>query len=587
MATLHPIQTEIRNLEHQSIKDPYLLYAMGFRFNTLDYEYLQTEYFVDGRGDKKIDFAAIDFDSGVAVIAQGYTSKDWAKVNVSTNKAADLSIAINWILEGEISDIPREEIRAIAKEVRTGLESREINKIEILYVHNLTTSAEVDVELRTVKRSAEALLRKYSVDQTAPPECIVRQISRETVEEWRRSQHGTISIQEEVQLHSLTTPVVHETAEWKSVLLTVPALDLVDLHRRYGDALSSANVRDYLGSRERSRNINSQIEKTATQDPRNFWIYNNGITLLTHGISEGAVSTLEGVAVINGAQTTGSLRQAADQGSEALSQATVLVRVIKCNDASLIDKVIRYNNTQNPIKAWELRVLDPIQRKLVREFEDLGITYQTRRSQTRRRSTDIHYEKLGPFLAAFYGDPGVAHRNKADLFEVESRYRGLFDEDTHAKNLLFIYRLGGLIQSVKAEYKEKSSSGSANETELAVTSYFRYGAFPFVLLHTCAEVIGSWMSGREPHFRRRVTLPDEILLNEEKFFESMLPFVNAILVPIHQHLKSSNSDAYQVTRSQAGVRELVENTKTLMSSLEQMQPDVYNEIKSTLQLVPS
>jgi HJR/Mrr/RecB family endonuclease len=49
------------------------------------------------------------------------------------------------------------------------------------------------------------------------------------------------------------------------------------------------------------------------------------------------------------------------------------------HDPTLVDKVIRYNNTQNPIKAWELRVIDPIQRKLTVDFEQVGITYQTRR----------------------------------------------------------------------------------------------------------------------------------------------------------------------------------------------------------------
>lgn len=561
---------------------------MGLRLGTLDYEALQTDYLVDGKGDKKIDFIAFDYDSNTAIVAQGYSSPNWDKPNPSSNKAADLSIALNWLLESDLAKIPRADIRATAQEMRTALESGEITKLEVLYVHNLSTSTDVDTELDTVKRAAERLLERYGIDRISPPECIVRQISRNVVDEWRRSQHETISVQDEVTLTSLTSPVVHETNEWRSVILTVPVRELVRLHRTHGDALSSANVRDYLGSRDRSRNINSQIEKTASSEPENFWIYNNGITLLTHGVEvEDDCAVLQGVAVINGAQTTGSLRQAAEQDEGSLASASVLVRVIKCNDPALVDKVIRYNNTQNPIKAWELRVIDPIQRKLAKDFDSIGINYQTRRGQSRRKATDVHYEKLGPFLSAFYGDPGAAHRNKADLFENEGRYRGLFDDDTHVKNLLFVYRLGNAVQDVKAQYRGKVSAATATPDEAAINDYFRYGAFPFVVLHLCAEVIGLWLAGKEPRYRRRITLPDDVLLGEERFDEVMARLVHAVILPAHQYLKDPERDAYQVTRSQAGVEKLADHVKILISSVEQMNPDNYSEVKSSLLLMNS
>jgi len=44
-------------------------------------------------------------------------------------------------------------------------------------------------------------------------------------------------------------------------------------------------------------------------EPRNFWVYNNGVTILTHKIDreqEGKL-IIHGCSVINGAQTTGAL----------------------------------------------------------------------------------------------------------------------------------------------------------------------------------------------------------------------------------------------------------------------------------------
>ena len=255
------------------------------------------------------------------------------------------------------------------------------------------------------------------------------------------------------------------------------------------------------------------------------------------------------------------------------------------DDPSLVDRVIRFNNTQNPIKAWELRVIDPIQRKLTIDFEKLGITYQTRRGLSRRRSTDVLYQRLGPFLAAFYGDPGAAYRNKTELFENESRYRRLFDDDTHVKNLLFVYRLGNAVQLAKSRLKAKVSEGTASTDEQAIFDYYRYGAFPLVLIHLCAEVLGLWLEGKDSRYKRRVSLSDDLLLDADKSEDLLSRLVDAVIIPAHQYLKSDDRDAYQITRTQAGVDALTEHVKTMINAVEQMQPSNYESIKKELRII--
>ncbi len=333
MAERDTLKGEVEAVAEQGFREPYLLYSMGLRLNTLDYETLETDCLVDGREDKKIDFFNLDLENGTATIAQGYFSEDWNKPQPPSNKAADLGVALNWLLESDLTAIPRESIRAAAKELREGLESGEISRLEVFYVHNLTPSSNVDAELGTVKRSAERLLERYSGDHGLPPECMVRQVSRNLVDEWRRSQHDAVSIDDEIVLTSSTPPQLQDTPEWRAITANVPVADIVHLRTKYGDALFSANVRDYLGSRQTSRNINRQIELTVEREPENFWVYNNGITLLTKGFSHDDVTVrIQGIAVINGAQTTGSLAQAAATGKVDLEKAKVLVRIIKCND---------------------------------------------------------------------------------------------------------------------------------------------------------------------------------------------------------------------------------------------------------------
>lgn len=573
------LKREVEVLSSEFTGNEFLLYAMGLRLRTMDYQSLYEDCLVDGPDDKKIDFFYIDFDTGIATIAQSYQSQDWTKPEPPANKASDLNTAVNWLLESEIDEIHRPEIKAIAQQMRDGLSNGDIIRVNVLFIHNLNDSINVDRELGTVQRALLRILDKYSSPRGISPEGFVRQAGRNVVEEWRRAQHENISIHDDITLTSTILPQKLESPEWHSVIASIPADQLVRLRTKYGDALFSANLRDYLGSRQAARNINRQIEKTAQEEPSNFWVYNNGITLLTNSIGvEGYDVHLSGVAVINGAQTTGSLTEAASRGT--LGDAQVFVRAIKCNDTSLVESVIRYNNTQNPIKPWELRVIDPIQRRIKEEFTQLGINYQLRRSISRRRGSDLHYDKLGPFLSAFYGDPIAAHKNKAELFENEGKYRRLFDDDTHIKNLLFIYRLGNAIAITKSNLRTKISGPSATDDDKAKYDYFRYGAFAFVLMHVNAEVIGLWLEPSDTRYKRRVTLIDKVLFDQEYSELILSKLTEAILSPVHIYLRER--DAYQELKTQSGVDGTARHARAIIQQVHHMKPDTYNEFTDNL-----
>lgn len=72
----------------------------------------------------------------------------------------------------------------------------------------------------------------------------------------------------------------------------------------------SANVRDYLGSRRSDANIDNGIKKSAEESPDDFWMYNNGVTVLVNSFefvsSRKPVLKISGLWIVNGAQTTGA-----------------------------------------------------------------------------------------------------------------------------------------------------------------------------------------------------------------------------------------------------------------------------------------
>jgi hypothetical protein len=106
---------------------------------------------------------------------------------------------------------------------------------------------------------------------------------------------------------------------------------------------------------------------------------------------------------------------------------------VRCIAASteILDNVIRYTNSQNPIRTWDIASQDKTQRRLKREFENLKkpYIYLTRRgdkpSGDRGKFKDgsklrqIKIEIVGQFMAAFRGNPVLAYKHKAFIF---SRY---------------------------------------------------------------------------------------------------------------------------------------------------------------------
>ena len=118
-------------------------------------------------------------------------------------------------------------------------------------------------------------------------------------------------------------------SKWKASIATVDGSWISELFTKYGDALYSANYRGFLGA-DRRKKVNSGIRDTAENASGDFWVFNNGITILTNGITEkNSKLTLSGISVINGAQTTGSIGSV-DKEKSNLSKVRLICRIVEC-----------------------------------------------------------------------------------------------------------------------------------------------------------------------------------------------------------------------------------------------------------------
>lgn len=458
----------------------HLVWAMGLFLEEQDLHELASECLTDMPDDKKIDFIKVDRDRHRVVLAQGYFTQNNAKDTAPAKKASDLNTAAAWLFSGDVELVP-EPLRAIVSEIRVAIGEGEVEAIDFLYVHNVSESENVARELKTVADHAQKALPTDLGISTSSKE-----LGIEALERLFQTHESSIEVRERVKC-----PATHKFIEtgprWKAAIVTLPGDWLAGLFEKHGDALFSANYRGFLGANRR-RKINLEIRQTAETKPNDFWVFNNGVTLLTLKMDPKPDGTeLEGISIINGAQTTGSIGSV-DVSKHSLVPVKVLGRIIECSDADTIGDIVRFNNTQNQIETWDLYSNSPEQQRIDKEFQDLGHQYARKRNR-RKPEQAIGIEEVIQPLLAFKGNHEDANRGKNTIFEREKLYRSAF-ESKNARHILFAFTLGRCIDRIRLELKEKFQNKTIIEMEVQQLNALRnlkFKNFFIAVMGRCLE----------------------------------------------------------------------------------------------------
>lgn len=151
---------------------------------------------------------------------------------------------------------------------------------------------------------------------------------------------------------------------------------------KYDNMLLDKNIRNFKGDTD----VNKGISNILLQEPENFIYYNNGIKIIAKKITrkiahsttnETGLFSIEGVSVVNGAQTTGTIGKTYIGNEEKVSQAKVMAQFISLEDFSeeFGANVTKLSNTQNRIENKDFVTMDPFQEKLRIELLMDGIDY--------------------------------------------------------------------------------------------------------------------------------------------------------------------------------------------------------------------
>ena len=532
-----------------------LIFALGLHQEIDDLELIANDALTDGPNDKKCDLVYVNREIGKVIIAQGYWSSNETKKEAPANKASDLNTAATWLLSlhTEIPDI----LESVAIQLHSALNENEISSIEFWYVHNLDESENVRSELDRVAQTAESLIKRYfhesQVDLVTSME-----IGKNTLDTWYRGTQAPILVTDN---YSFETKGGFKTVgtNWEAYSTSVPASWLRDMFDNHGTNLFSANVRDYLGSRQTDKNINHNIKETARNNPEMFWVYNNGITALVNNFEyttedDLGVLGISGIAIVNGAQTTGAIGAAEDA---ELSNAYVPARFVRCSDANTVQEIIRFNNSQNKIEAADFRSNDQIQTKLRREFDTIPDIIYTggRRGGTenaiRRSRAQIPSYSAGQALMAFHGEPATAYNQRSNIWKSDNLYPKVFNQEVSAEHIVFAFSLMKAVDGAKSKLRN-INDGERTEAQNRQWGVLRQRGATFMISSAIAAgletILEKPITNRfQLKYKNTTTIQDSIN-NWNCILDVILPLINKLFPA----LESGNLKNKDVVKSCIG-----------------------------------
>ena len=542
-----------------------LLFAIELILGVDDIHEVAQRSLTDGRGDRSCDLVHVDREQGLVIVAQAYEAI--SRSTVEERKVRDLYQAVNHVFSAPIVGLPIMLSSAI-DEVRAAIEDGSIRHVDLWFVHNCATQRDLTEALEGSAIAVRNALKASFPEIAADMMVSATQLSRPALAEWFESYQIPIRVTDTIRV-PVGQCLVEKGSKWTGYLASVPLDWLQQQFWAYEDHLFSGNVRGYLGRVNTPYNINNGIRTTLREEPTNFWIYNNGVTALVRGAEltdDGEELVIEGLSIVNGAQTTGALHRSADLAP--LDEAKVMVRFIVCEDPTIIKKMIRFTNRQNATLPADFRSNDPVQRRLAAEFDRLGFREYTgaRRGGatdkvTRGGLTQVSGVYAAQSLVAFHGDPGTAYHESGSIWTINKVYRRYFNEATSATHILLCVGLARAVDERRTTLRAQEKLTDAKQKQL---NYLLHRGSTALLVAAIASAAPALLDEcPDDFFRLRYTGGDTIAATAlwRPVVEQVGPWLDSHLSPVLQAqlLRRPTEVRDTLHRFQEAVRPILED----------------------------
>ncbi len=274
----------------------------------------------------------------------------------------------------------------------------------------------------------------------------------------------------------------------RGVIASIDARSFIDLIKTRDSKhikrhIFDDNLRVFLGAKG---GYNPEIVTTATSnDSYLFWYLNNGITITCKKFSYNKghmnpVIQIEDFQIVNGAQTSHSLFEAAKANPEAFSDVTLMVRIYATDRTDIAERVAVATNSQARIQSRDLKSNDKFLKKLEILFRQRGYFFERKKNMHSDKPDHMRIDalKLGQIIFSFYQrEPDRAKTDSDSIFG--SRYSSIFSEQYDIDELCNVFKIYQRIEKLRDE--------NANKERKSPYQYLIYGHW-FVLF-ACKVII--------------------------------------------------------------------------------------------------
>ncbi len=444
----------------------------------LDEDEIPSDELIEGTGEKQIDVLRVEDDPDSAT-AKVFLLQTKATGGFAENVVVLISNGISTILETSKTDLKKLKNQTLASKI---LEIRELLKkygpscmeFHVVYAtlgNSQDVGSETKAEIKKVKkRIASTGFKAMSFELLGAAElydlC------------WRKRTSDRI-LNEDVKIIydvNRASIIEFQTDDYKAVVCTVSGHEIARLAAlEPTDAIFDMNLRGHLGAAGR---VNSSIMSACTdaKEAERFWFKNNGITMVCSHLDvikdpDESLVKVENVQIINGCQTSVTLREAKKEGA-LQDEVRVLTKIYQLTDAGLINNIVLATNNQNSIVSRDLFANDESQILIQQSIEQkLGLFYEKKRGEARakkiQRTNTIDSEKAGQaYLAIVKKLPTISRAQKYRIYE-GGIYYDVFRK-SHPLRLALCYYL---YEYCKKEGRKKAKALTKGEEQHSLLTY--------------------------------------------------------------------------------------------------------------------
>ncbi len=338
--TLYPFQREGSVLSEAQAFEIWLLHQeMGIDYSEA------AKHILDGPNDGGVDFIWTDTPNSQVVVGQAQYEVDWTKSPASKAKAIQTFSRFKEYLETaslptDLAETSKPLWREAKQKISDGYGSRYV------YATPKSFSASQEDSIRSQTGITDF-------------DFITHDMLLERGREFLDGQTGMLSFELKFDREILNIP-----QDFGSLVIgTVPARrihEIVDHHEKTKRlrALFASNIRTFLSTKKRSKEIADSMKETLLKSPKEFLVRNNGITIQCSKATPKGDHTLllERGSISNGCQTAMNIHAFFKEHDGSDPAAEVLVTLVELSkEASrLAGDIAQSRNSQNPVEARDL-----------------------------------------------------------------------------------------------------------------------------------------------------------------------------------------------------------------------------------------